>query len=156
MVPTSRGPSDRSLGVELLRPQRFNPASCEGTSDEGPVGFDEAEHAVDRHGVVGLLTHDCDLLDDAIDDGGAVARPDQELLDSRAHESTLDLQVGSTAVPFGVDHIHAGGRHRDVVDVGSRARYPSVVQDPELVGGKLVQAMTQALLTHSSYVPRPG
>lgn len=130
------------LGVELLGRDRFNPARGEGASDEGPVCFDEAEHAVDRHGGVELVTDHCDLLDDTIDHGAAVAGTDQELLDSRAHQSTLDFEVRAAAVPLGVDHVHAGGRHSEMVDVGPRARYPTVVEDPELVGSELVETMT--------------
>jgi hypothetical protein len=67
---------------------------------------------VDRHGVLELITDDCDLLDDAIDQGGA--GPDQEFLDSWAQESTLDLEGRATAVLLGIDHVHPGGRNREI------------------------------------------
>lgn len=72
------------FGVELLWSDRFNPSRGEGASDKGPVCFDEGEHAVDRHRIVELVTNDCDLLDDAVDQICAVAGPDKELSDSWA------------------------------------------------------------------------
>jgi hypothetical protein len=150
------GPVGAELGVELLRPEGFDSAGGEGASDEGPVGFDEAEHAVDRYGVVEVFTHDGDLVQDAVDQLGAVASPDHELLDSRTQEPTFDLEVRSTGVLLGIDHVDTGGCHGDVVDVGSRAWYPPVVQDPELVGGQLVESLTQSFLADGPDVPCPG
>ena len=43
-----------------------------------------------------------------------------------------------------------------MVDVGSRARYPSVVENPEAVSSELVQTMTQSLFAEGADVPRPG
>jgi hypothetical protein len=54
--------------------------------------LDEAEHAVNRHAVLEVFADDRDLLDDAVDHRGAVAGPDQELLDSRPQESALHLR----------------------------------------------------------------
>ena len=43
--------------------------------DKGPVCLDEAEHAVDRHGVVELVTDDRDLLDEASTMGVQLREP---------------------------------------------------------------------------------
>ena len=63
----------------------------EPPTEEGPVGFDEAEHSVDGNGVVEVFADYRDLLVDAVDEGGAVAGPYEELLYSggRSPPSTL-------------------------------------------------------------------
>jgi hypothetical protein len=68
------------LGVKLLGPECFDSPSGEGATEEGPVGFDEAEHSVDGNGVVEVFADYRDLLVDAVDEGGAVAGPYEELL----------------------------------------------------------------------------
>lgn len=52
---------------------RFDPAGCERTADERPVGFDDAEHPVDGQFLANDAADDLDLFQDAVDELGAVA-----------------------------------------------------------------------------------
>jgi len=45
-------------------------------------------------------------------------------------------------VSLGVDHVHAGGRDRDVIDVPATERHPSVVEDD---GGPLGPPLLERL-----------
>src|SRR5690625_7926474 len=57
------------------------------------------------------------LPQDAVDEPGAVAAPDVELLDPGSDQPSLGPQVrASVLVPLRVDHPHAARRHDDVVE----------------------------------------
>ena len=82
------------LEVQLLGPEGLNAASGERSSEQGPVGFDKAEHTVDRDVAVEMLSHHGDLLEHSVDEFGAVARTDEQSFDARSEEAAVDLEVG--------------------------------------------------------------
>ena len=57
-------------------------AGSEGAADEGPVGFDKAEDAVDWDFVGDVGTDHGELVEDAVDESGAVPGSDEESFDS--------------------------------------------------------------------------
>ena len=81
------------LGIELLRPHCLHAAGAEGAADEWPVGFDEAEHSVDRDIAVQQAADDVELLEDSVDGPGAVARTDEHSFNARSEDSTLALEL---------------------------------------------------------------
>ena len=64
--------------------------------------------------------------------------------------------MGSATVLLGVDHIDPGRGDSEVVDVGAGARDPPIVEDPEVVGGQLVESLTQSFFPDGSDVPGLG
>lgn len=61
------------LRIELLWPERLHAAGRERTADPGPVCFHEAEHPVNRDIVIEQSPHHLDLLEDSVNEFGAVA-----------------------------------------------------------------------------------
>ena len=121
----------RQTRVELLRPQDLHSAGREGSSDQRPVGVDEAEDAGDRNVVTDDGADEVDLLEDAVDELGAIATTDEQLLRAGTEKTALDLERRTTAVALGVDDVDAGRRDGDVVDVRAGAGDAAVVEDAD-------------------------
>ena len=65
---------------EPLWPEDMYAAGGEHSTDQRPIGFDEAERTDDRDLVANDTAHEVDLLEYAVDQLGAVAPTDQDLL----------------------------------------------------------------------------
>jgi hypothetical protein len=85
----------------------------------------------------------------------SVSASDEEMLltaEERTHATPLD----SARVALGVDHEHASRSYCDMVDVRSRSRQPSVVQNDGTIAEIAIEAPRHALLTCGALRPRPG
>lgn len=83
---------------ESLRPEHLHTTTCEGTTDQRPVGLNEAERAEDRH-VADDVTNQLDLLEHAVDELRAVAPTNQHLLDLGSQNAAFNLQLEPVLVP---------------------------------------------------------
>jgi hypothetical protein len=104
-----------------------NIARDEGTADEGPVRVNKADRAPDEH-TRHCLPHNVNLLEDAVNELGAVALPDKEALNTRAHDPSLDLEARAPSVTLSVDRPDAMAGYHEVVDVRPGPRNSPIMQ----------------------------
>jgi len=64
------------LGIELLWREDLYTACCEGSADQRPVAFHDAQNTVEGYLAIKVADH-VDLLDDPLDDASAVSGSDQ-------------------------------------------------------------------------------
>lgn len=136
------------VAVELQRPQDREP-----NVRYEALGSNEAEAAVDRNVLACFRQGSLDagyLLVEAVDELRPVATVDLELGLPEEGSGDLDLAL----VALAVDHVDAGGRNGDVVDVCSAAGHRAVVKHGDL-GTALRQQCREALLTLSARPPVP-
>src|SRR5258708_11342202 len=108
--------------VDLQRPHDREADVC-----EEPLRGDETKTSLDgdiRCYLGECRSDDTDLLLEACSELCPIPAGDHELRLSEEGRAHLD----PAAVALCVDHVDAGARHGDVIDVGPAARYPAVVQ----------------------------
>src|SRR5215213_6660191 len=82
-----------------------------------------------------------------------MAAADEQLVSPWAQQPALPVDTHQAGVVLRVDHVDARRRHRDVVDVGPRARDPAVVQHLALAPDELVEAPRDGALTDRTLPP---
>jgi len=120
--------------LELLRPQHGHVVHGERTADQWPVRVDEAQHTPHRN--LRLVDQgradQGDLLVHSLHQRGAVSSLDVQQLCPRPEQTALDAQYRpGIAVALGVHDEDPRGAHDQMIDVGLRARYAAVMQDPK-------------------------
>ena len=93
------------LRVKLPGPEHVHASCRERTTDERPIGLDDAEHAVNGDFVPDDTTHDIVLLDHAVNEPGPIAATNQELLNRR---QSLRFSFGAS---WQIPHLLCGDAH---------------------------------------------
>src|SRR3954447_13829930 len=99
---------------------------------------------------------DLDLLQHSVDQFGAIAGTDEELLCSCTDDAALDLELRTLLVLLRIDYPDAGRRDSEMIDVGPRPRDSTVVQDAHSVASQFGEPATETLLAHRTDVPGKG
>src|SRR5690606_33891665 len=87
------------------------------------------------------------LLVDALDQAGAVARADEELLHARSEQPALDAKGRPALVALGVNDVNPRGPDGDVVDVRPCPGDAAVVEEADTLLREIGQPRAQQLLS---------
>ena len=152
-------PSEPDRHGASVAGERFVLGCRRRAADHGPIGADEAQHAPDDNVRKAATSRECgphlvDLPSDAVQEIGSVSAADDQPLDPRPEHTAAHLPLWSfSLVPLGIQDKDPGRPHRNMVDVGSGAWNPSIVQDQDSVANEEVEPTSESLFANRTGLP---